>query len=62
MPLFVDEKYGEAMIKRQEQVLPALRARRAMMLKLMKTTTSAQAICAIDMVIRRHEVRQKQDE
>ncbi len=62
MTIIVDEEYGEAMIKRQEQVLPELLARRARMVRLMKTTTSEMALCALDMAIRHHEVRQQQNE
>lgn len=57
MTILVEEDYGKAMIERQKQVLPELRARRVRMLKQMKSTTSAQAICALDMAIRRHEER-----
>jgi hypothetical protein len=59
MTVLVDKEYGKAMIERQKQVLPELRARRVRMLKLMQTTTSAQAICALDIAIRRHEERQR---
>ncbi|MBY0538564.1 hypothetical protein K2P47_04180 [Patescibacteria group bacterium] len=62
MTILVDEEYGKAMIKRQAEVLPDLRARRRAFAFVMKTTTSARALCAVDMVIRRHENRQNTNE